>query len=165
MTANSSVKLLRPRKLCVVEVGLVHWCFVGLGLDPGAGALCELICLFSRNLHSDATRTCLRATDTCPDDLGLDGMSVTHPSSHLDRILATIDIGGRVGKVHSMGTVVAGDDEDKGQGDETSNRNEKKQVMVILLSVLPRILRILTLCSLVNCHVDRDTSGEYVLLC
>jgi hypothetical protein len=28
--------------------------------------------------------------------------------------------------------------EDKGQGDETSNRNEKKQVMVILLLVLPR---------------------------
>ena len=67
-----------------------------------------------------------------------------------------------MGKGHSMGTVVAGDDEDKGQGDETSNRNEKKQVMVILLSVLPRILRIFTLCSLVNCHVDRDTSGEYV---
>ena len=66
MTANSSVKLLRPRKLCVVEVGLVHWCFVGLGFDQGAGAgaLCEFMCLFSGNLHSDAARTCLRATDT-----------------------------------------------------------------------------------------------------
>ncbi len=69
-----------------------------------------------------------------------------------------------MGKGHSMGTVVAGVGEDKGQGDETSNRNEKKQVMVILLLVLPRILRILTLCPLVICRVDRDTSGEYVIL-